>query len=61
MAFEEGTDRIVCRECKAVHVARWYRMPVRERLTIRCKSCGQIAYTANANRDYIDVALDRSR
>lgn len=57
MAFQEGTEEIACRACGAVHTARWYRLPVREPLTIRCKSCGGVAYAANTIRDYTDVEL----
>jgi hypothetical protein len=59
MAFQEGTDEIVCRECGAVHTARWYRMPVKEVLTIRCKACGGVAFAANTLREYTDVTLVR--
>lgn len=59
MAFQEGTDEIVCRACGANHTARWYRMPVKEALTIRCKACGSVIITGNSIREYTDVTLLR--
>jgi hypothetical protein len=37
MAFEEGRDTLICEHCGAKHKARWYRLPVREEQSIRCK------------------------
>lgn len=57
MAFETGTDELVCPSCGAKHVAKWSRMPVREHMTIRCKACGAIAHQSKTVRDYYDVML----
>ena len=57
MAFETGTDELVCPICRASHVAKWSRMPVREHTTIRCQSCGGIAHQSKTVRDYYDVML----
>jgi len=32
-------------------------MPVRERTTIKCKSCGGILYQGNTTHDYYEVRL----
>jgi hypothetical protein len=57
MAFEEGTERLVCSACGAEHAARWSRMPVREHTVIRCMGCNAILYGGNTVRDYFQVTL----
>jgi hypothetical protein len=61
MAFEEGTDRLVCPACGAAHVAKWSRIPVREWQTIRCESCQGILFYGRAVRDYFEVYLEQPR
>lgn len=57
MAFEEGTQELTCPECAAQHRLRWYRMPVRERMTIPCRSCGGILFAGNSTHEYYEVRL----
>jgi hypothetical protein len=57
MAFEEGRDTLICEHCGAKHKARWYRLPVREEQSIRCKACGDILRQGKSIRDYFNVEL----
>lgn len=57
MAFEEGTNRLICPNCGGNHLARWSRTPVREWQTIRCKSCLGILLNMKTVHDYFDVEL----
>lgn len=57
MAFEIGTETLVCPTCSAKHIAKWSRMPVRDQITIRCQACGAIAHQSKTVRDYYDVQL----
>ncbi len=57
MAFEDSTEVMTCHACKADHSVKWSRMPVRERLTVRCKACGDVLFEGNTVRDYYDVIL----
>jgi hypothetical protein len=57
MAFEEGTDRLICPDCGAEHVAKWSRMPVREMQTVGCKACGGILFKGRTVHDYFEVDL----
>ena len=57
MAFEEGTARLACKGCGAIHLAKWSRMPVRERQTVRCRSCNHIISQGSSVRDYFEINL----
>lgn len=57
MAFDGKTEFLTCPGCNAVHKARWYRMPVKEHQTIRCKACGNIIFQGNSIKDFADVKL----
>lgn len=57
MAFETGTETLVCPTCNAQHLAHWSRMPVKELASIRCQACGAIVHQSNTVRDYFDVQL----
>ena len=57
MAFETGTETLVCPTCSAKHTAKWSRMPVREHSNIRCQACGAITHQSKTVRDYFDVQL----
>ena len=57
MAFETGTETLVCPTCSAKHVALWSRMPLKELATIHCQACGVIVHQSNTVRDYFEVLL----
>lgn len=57
MAFEDGTMALTCPDCKAEHLARWSRMPVRERQQLRCKACKAVLYEGNTVKDFVDLNL----
>lgn len=57
MAFEEGTMPLTCRDCGAQHLARWSRMPVRERQQLRCKTCKGVLFEGNTVKDFTDLTL----
>ena len=57
MAFQEGTENFICLACGALHVARWYRMPVKDRALIKCHACRSVILDRNGLRDYFDVKL----
>ena len=57
MAFEEGTEHFTCLTCGAEHIARWYRMPVKDRALIKCQACRAVILDRNGLRDYFDFKL----
>jgi ribosomal protein S27E len=57
MAFQEGTETLICQHCGACHKAKWYRLPVREQYLIRCKACGETLTEGKGVIDYFDVKL----
>lgn len=57
MAFEEGTTSLTCVACNAKHVALWSRMPVRERQTVCCLTCGGIIFEDKSVRFYHSVKI----
>lgn len=57
MAFQEGTETITCPHCGAKHEARWYRLPVRDRYSIKCQGCGGILAEGKGLRDYLSVRM----
>lgn len=57
MAFEEGKELLTCKECGAAHLAKWSRMPVRERQVVPCQACDGRLYEGNTVRDYYEVVL----
>lgn len=57
MAFEEGTERLACPECGAEHIARWYRLPVRDAFHLKCRKCGETLQSGKGVRDYTRVEL----
>lgn len=57
MAFEESSGRLTCPSCGAEHEAKWSRMPVRERATLRCQACRSVLYEGSTVRDYYQVTL----
>lgn len=59
MAFETGTDQIVCKACGAEHNVRWHRIPFRDAVTLRCKECGETMLQANTIRDFDEPVLVR--
>jgi NMD protein affecting ribosome stability and mRNA decay len=59
MAFEEGTETLVCAHCGASHKAKWYRLPVREEYSIHCQACRKTLKEGKGVRDYFDVKLTK--
>lgn len=57
MAFEEGQEELACPACGAKHTAQWSRMPVRERVVLKCKGCGGILYEGRSHRAYDGLRL----
>ena len=57
MAFEEGSDTLICNHCGARHKACWYRLPVREEQSVRCKVCRNALTKGKSIRDYFNVEL----
>lgn len=57
MAFESGTDRLVCTACGVAHEAKWERLPVRENQIVRCRACAATMVSGRLNRDYAAVRI----
>lgn len=57
MAFEEGIETLICPHCGAHHKASWYRLPVREEQSVRCKACREPLTLGKGVKDYYDVEL----
>ena len=57
MAFQEGIETLICRQCGAEHKARWYRLPVKEPYSVRCRACRAILAEGNGTLDYFEIEL----
>lgn len=57
MAFEEGSVRLDCRSCGAIHLAKWSRSTVRERYEVRCLNCDTTISEGSSVRDYFEINL----
>ena len=57
MAFETGTETLICPDCNAEHKAKWYRLPVRDEATADCAVCGTNMVRGRRLRDYIGIEL----
>ena len=58
MAFETGTNRLICPDCGAVHKARWERIPLREWQQHECQKCPGYLIRGSSVRDYVQITLE---
>jgi hypothetical protein len=57
MAFQSGTDTLICQHCGSRHKATWERLPVREEHSLRCLSCRQQLLAGKGVKEYFDLEL----
>ena len=57
MAFQQGTDALICEHCGARHTGRWDRLPVREEQFVPCKACRNPLIKGKSVKYYHDVKL----